>query len=50
MRIEFVRWGVVFVLGNFEASLVLGDLFIRVPRVGQLAWNQVGFFADRGEY
>lgn len=46
MRIELVRWGVELEAMGLVIRLVQGDNFLRVPKVGQLAWNQCGLFAD----
>lgn len=34
-------------IGGIIIRLVLGDVFIRVPMVGQLAWNSIDFSMDK---
>lgn len=43
MRIEFTCWGTELAI----MGLVAGDVFLRVPIVGLLAWNQCGLSLDR---
>ena len=45
MKLE--RWGVDIRAGSCILRLVAGDIFIRLPGVGQIAWNATGFYADR---
>ncbi|SHL15351.1 hypothetical protein SAMN05192556_108116 [Halomonas caseinilytica] len=47
MRIEFTRWGMEFAIMGLIVRLVVGDVFLRVPMVGLLAWNQCGLTLDR---
>lgn len=47
MRISFARWGFGVEVGGFTLELYLGDVYIKVPSVGELAWNQTGFYVDR---
>jgi hypothetical protein len=47
MRLKVGRWGIGMVLGGVVVDLFLGDVFVRVPGVGELAWNQTGFYLDR---
>ncbi len=47
MRIEFTRWGMEFSIMGLIVRLVVGDVFLRVPMVGLLAWNQCGLTLDR---
>lgn len=49
MRIEFVRWGIELESMGLLIRLVPGDVFLRVPLVRQLAWNQCGLFVDHWE-
>ncbi|MDN3520823.1 hypothetical protein [Halomonas ramblicola] len=47
MRIEFTRRGMELTIMGLVVRLVAGDVFLRVPMVGLLAWNQCGLFMDR---
>ena len=47
MQLTLERWGLDFRLGGCIVRLVSGDTFIRLPWIGQVAWNQTGFYADR---
>lgn len=40
-------WGVGLKVGGLVIDLYLGDVYVRVPRVGELAWNQLGLCVDR---
>lgn len=46
MRIELVRWGVELEVARLYIRLVYGDLFVRIPWIGQLAWNHCGLYLD----
>ncbi|ATJ82024.1 hypothetical protein ACFPTY_03485 [Halomonas beimenensis] len=46
MRIELVRWGMELEVARLYIRLVYGDVFVRIPRLGQLAWNQCGLYLD----
>jgi hypothetical protein len=46
MRIVFTRWGIELAIMGLIVRLVAGDVFLRVPMVGLLAWNQCGLFLD----
>lgn len=47
VRIEFTRWGMELTIMELVIRLVAGDVFLRVPMVGQLVWNQCGLSVDR---
>lgn len=47
MRIEFARWGIELAIMGLIVRLVAGDVFLRMPMVGLLAWNQCGLSPDR---
>jgi hypothetical protein len=47
MRLTIERWGFDLRVSGCILRLVPGDTFIRLPRVGQLAWNHTGIYADR---
>ncbi|GHE22828.1 hypothetical protein GCM10017767_33490 [Halomonas urumqiensis] len=47
MRIELTRRGMELTIMGLKVRLVAGDVFLRVPMVGQLAWNQCGLSMDR---
>lgn len=49
MQLKLERWGIDADVGSFIVRLVAGDVFIRVPLVGQVALNSVGLFFDRWE-
>jgi|TARA_R110000851_G_scaffold176026_1_gene322564 hypothetical protein len=40
-------WGLGLKIGDLVIHLFLGDLYLRIPKVGELAWNQLGLFIDR---
>lgn len=46
MWLKLERWGIEVGAGSLIVRLVIGDVFIRVPMIGQVAWNHVGFFMD----
>lgn len=48
MSILLGRWGIDFRLGSLVIHIFLGDLYLKVPKVGELAWNSTGFFLDKG--
>ncbi|MDI5985306.1 hypothetical protein QLQ85_10925 [Halomonas sp. M4R5S39] len=47
MRLQLERRGIEAGIGSLIIRLVSGDVFIRVPMVGQVAWNQCGLSLDR---
>lgn len=47
MTITIGRWGIGLVIGGFVMDLFLQDVYLRVPRLGELAWNPTGFYVDR---
>lgn len=47
MSLKLERWGVEVNAGNLTIRLVSGDFFIRVPMIGQVAWNSTGLYMDR---
>lgn len=34
-------------VGAFELDLFLGDFWLKVPKVCEVAWNRIGFFFSR---
>ncbi|TFH87935.1 hypothetical protein EQG41_03180 [Billgrantia azerbaijanica] len=49
MWLKLERWGIDVGMGNCVVRLVSGDVFIRIPKLGQMAWNQFGLAVDRWE-
>lgn len=47
MKVSFARWGFGLELGGFVLDIFLGDVYIKIPSVGELAWNLTGFYMDR---
>lgn len=47
LRATIERAGIGIEIGRFELSLFWGDFYIRLPNIGEVAWNSIGFFADR---
>lgn len=47
MLLKLERSGIEVGVSGLIIRLVSGDVFIRVPMVGQMAWNQCGLFLDR---
>lgn len=47
MKLIIGRWGMEFQLGGCVLSLYAGDVYLRCPGIGELAWNCTGFHADR---
>ncbi|SDK73361.1 hypothetical protein [Billgrantia gudaonensis] len=47
MLLKLERSGIEVGVSSLIIRLVSGDVFIRVPMVGQMAWNQCGLFLDR---
>ena len=47
MVLKLERWGIEVGIGGIIIRLVLGDVFIRVPMVGQLTWNSMGLSKDK---
>lgn len=48
MKVEVKRWGIGLTIDGFVADLYLGDVYLRIPGICELAWNATGFFFDRG--
>ncbi|MDT0500321.1 MULTISPECIES: hypothetical protein [unclassified Halomonas] len=40
-------WGVGLRVGGLIINLYLGDLYFRIPQVGELAWNSLGLHMNR---
>lgn len=47
MRVTLGRWGMGVTVGGFVADLFAGDVYLKVPKLGELAWNCTGFHIDR---
>lgn len=47
MKFEIGLWGISLSLGKVEIRLFLGDLYINIPSLIEVAWNKVGFVVDR---
>lgn len=47
MWLKLERRGIEVRLCSLIVRLVIGDVFIRVPIIGQVAWNSEGLFMDR---
>ena len=49
MLLKLERWGIEVSIGGVIIRLVIGDVFIRVPMVGVVAWNHYALCFDRWE-
>ncbi|WP_336275284.1 hypothetical protein [Vreelandella indica] len=49
MWIKIERWGIDVGVSGLIIRLVLGDVFIRIPLVGVVAWNHHSLSFDRWE-
>ena len=47
MSISFGRWGVSVEVRDFQLSVFLGDFYLKVPSVVEVAWNSTGFYCER---
>lgn len=47
MGITLGGWGMGVVIGGMVVDLFVGDIYVRIPGVGELAWNSVGFVVNR---
>ncbi len=47
MWLKLERRGIEARVCSIIVRLVIGDVFIRVPIIGQVAWNSEGLFMDR---
>lgn len=47
MKVTVGAWGLGVSLSGVVVHLYLGDVYIRLPRVGELAWNYTGFYINR---
>lgn len=47
MWIKLERWGIDVGVSGLVIRLVLGDVFIRIPLVGAVAWNTHSLAVDR---
>ena len=48
MGVSLGKWGFAgSKVGGFVCDLHLGDVYIKVPGLGELAWNTVGLVSNR---
>lgn len=47
MKLSIGRWGFGLEVGGLVLWLFLGDIYLRCPRIGELAWNSTGFHVNR---
>lgn len=47
MKIQIEISGVGLEFGDFVLNLFVGDFYIRLPNVGEAAWNQTGLHLNR---
>lgn len=47
MKIEIETSGLGLEIGGFALNLFWGDFYARLPRVGEVAWNCTGLYANR---
>lgn len=47
MRLSIGKWGIGLEIGGLVLWLFLGDIYLRLPRVGELALNSTGFHVHR---
>lgn len=47
MSIALKRWGLEVRVCEFCLNLTLGDFYVRVPMLFEIAWNSTGFYVDR---
>lgn len=46
MKFTINRWGVGLEIGALIINLFIGDLYIKIPRVGECAYNAVGLTSN----
>ena len=47
MKIEIAFWGINLQIGGVKLHIFLGDIYFRLPRCFEVAWNSSGFYFDR---
>lgn len=47
MKIQIEASGVGLEVGRFVLGLFVGDFYVRLPNVGEVAWNQTGLHLNR---
>lgn len=47
MTCSIGKWGISVQLGGLAVWLYLGDVYLRCPKVGELAWNTTGLHLNR---
>lgn len=47
MSVSFGRWGVSVEVKNFQLRVFLGDFYLKVPSVVEVAWNSIGLYCER---
>jgi len=47
MELSVGRWGMGFRVGGMIAHLYRGDVYLRLPLFGELAWNSTGLHIER---
>ncbi|RCX07061.1 hypothetical protein [Marinomonas foliarum] len=46
MKLTIDRWGVGLEIGSLIINLFVGDVYVRIPNVGELAYSSAGFYLD----
>ena len=46
MKIEIEKSGLGLEIGGLTLNLFWGDFYARLPRVGEVAWNCTGLYAN----
>lgn len=47
MELSIGRWGLHLRLAGLVIHAFIGDLYLRCPGIGELAWNSTGLYANR---
>lgn len=50
MSITIGRWGIGLESSHLIIWLYLGDIYLKIPLLGELAINSIGIFFDRYEF
>jgi len=47
MAVKLSSTGFALEAGGFTFHFYIGDVFVRIPRIVELAWNSTGFYVDK---
>ncbi len=47
MTIKTSRWGFSVNVGGLAVEAFVGELYLRLPKIGELAWNGTGLYCNR---